>query len=109
MSTCRVGFCHGVEKERALGALEQAFRDHEPCMISLKVDAIFDPLREEPRFKELVRGIRLEPTVIPATKSATEVKIWSRFCKPENRKFKQVKKGVVGSWGLEPQTSTVSR
>ena len=63
MSTCRVGFCHGVEKERALGALEQAFRDHEPCMISLKVDAIFDPLREEPRFKELVRGVGLEAVI----------------------------------------------
>jgi len=31
-------------KERALDVLEQAFRNHEPCMVSLKVDAIFDPL-----------------------------------------------------------------
>ena len=51
------------ERERALEALEQAFRDHEPCMISLKVDAIFDPLREEPRFKELVRGVGLEAVI----------------------------------------------
>jgi adenylate cyclase len=49
------------EGRRALDALEQAFRDHEPCMVSLKVDAIFDPLREEPRFKEMVRGVGLEP------------------------------------------------
>jgi len=49
------------EGGRALDALEQAFRDHEPCMVSLKVDAIFDPLREEPRFKEMVRGVGLEP------------------------------------------------
>jgi tetratricopeptide (TPR) repeat protein len=49
------------EGQRALDALEQAFRDHEPCMVSLKVDAIFDPLREEPRFKEMVRGVGLEP------------------------------------------------
>jgi TolB-like protein/Flp pilus assembly protein TadD len=49
------------DKERALEALEQAFRDHEPCMVSLKVDAIFDPLREEERFKEMVRGVGLEP------------------------------------------------
>jgi len=49
------------EKERALEALEQAFRDHEPCMVSLKVDAIFDPLREEERFRDMVRGVALEP------------------------------------------------
>lgn len=49
------------DKERALQALEQAFRDHEPCMVSLKVDAIFDPLREEERFKDMVRGVGLEP------------------------------------------------
>jgi len=49
------------DKERALQALEQAFRDHEPCMVSLKVDAIFDPLREEKRFKDMVCGVGLEP------------------------------------------------
>src|SRR5215475_4478986 len=49
------------ERGRALDALEQAFRDHEPCMVSLKVDAIFDPLREEPRFKDMVRGVGLGP------------------------------------------------
>jgi hypothetical protein len=49
------------DKEWALQALEQAYRDHEPCMVSLKVDAIFDPLREEERFKDMVRGVGLEP------------------------------------------------
>ena len=49
------------ERGRALDAPEQTFRDHEPCMVSLKVDAIFDPLREEPRFKDMVRGVGLVP------------------------------------------------
>ena len=49
------------EKERALEALQQAFRDHEPCMVSLKVDAIFDPLRNDKRYKNMVRGVGLEP------------------------------------------------
>jgi adenylate cyclase len=48
------------DKQRALQALEQAFRNHEPCMVSLKVDAIFDPLRQEERYKDLVRGVGLE-------------------------------------------------
>lgn len=49
------------ERERALGALEQAFRDHEPCIVSLKVDPIFDPLHNEKRYKDMVRGVGLEP------------------------------------------------
>jgi len=58
LAMARVGL---GEKERALDALEQAFRNHEPCMVSLKVDAIFDPLRKEERYKHMVRGLGLEP------------------------------------------------
>jgi tetratricopeptide (TPR) repeat protein len=49
------------EKDRALQALEQAFGNHEPCMVSLQADAIFDSLREEERYKDLVRGVGLQP------------------------------------------------
>ena len=49
------------DRERALEILEQAFCDHEPCMVSLKVDVIFDPLRKEKRYKNIVRGVGLEP------------------------------------------------
>jgi adenylate cyclase len=49
------------DSERALEALEQALRDHEPCMVSLKVDAIFDPLRNESRFIDMVRRVGLQP------------------------------------------------
>jgi hypothetical protein len=49
------------ENERTLDALEQAFCNHEPCMVSLKVDAIFDPLRKGERFKDMVHGLGLEP------------------------------------------------
>lgn len=48
------------DSERALEALEQALRDHEPCMVSLKVDAIFDPLRTDSRFTSMIRQIGLE-------------------------------------------------
>ena len=48
------------EKERALQALEQVLRNHEPCMVSSKVDAILNPLREEARFKDLVRAVGLK-------------------------------------------------
>ena len=49
------------ERDRALGALQQAFRDHEPCMVSLKVDPIFDPLRNEKLYRNMVRAVGLEP------------------------------------------------
>ena len=49
------------DKEQALEALEQALRDHEPCMVSLKVDAIFDPLRTDHRFTGMIRQVGLEP------------------------------------------------
>ncbi|MGP8098947.1 MAG: winged helix-turn-helix domain-containing tetratricopeptide repeat protein [Steroidobacteraceae bacterium] len=49
------------DKRRALEALENAFRDHEPCLVSLKVDPVFDPLRQESRFSEMIRRVGLEP------------------------------------------------
>jgi TolB-like protein/Flp pilus assembly protein TadD len=49
------------DRERALEALEQALRDHEPCMVSLKVDAIFDPLRTNSKFATMIRQVGLEP------------------------------------------------
>lgn len=50
-----------AEKERALDALEHALRDHEPCMVSLKVDAIFAPLRTDSRFAGMIRQVGLQP------------------------------------------------
>ncbi len=49
------------DKRRALEALQNAFRDHEPCLVSLKVDPVFDPLREESGFSEMIRRVGLEP------------------------------------------------
>ena len=49
------------DKERALQALEEAFADREPCLVSLKVDPMFDPLREEERFGEMIRRVGLQP------------------------------------------------
>ena len=45
------------DRERALSALEQAYQEHDPYMIYVKVDINFDPLRSEPRFQAVVRGM----------------------------------------------------
>ncbi len=49
------------EPERAFEALEDAFRGHEPCLVSLKVDPVFDPLRGSPLFDDMIRRVGLPP------------------------------------------------
>ena len=46
------------ETERALDWLENACRQHESSLTSIKVHPIYDPLRGEPRFRELLRKLR---------------------------------------------------
>jgi len=45
------------EKEQALAALEQAYRERDGYLAWLKVDDAFDSLREEPRFQDLLRRV----------------------------------------------------
>jgi adenylate cyclase len=51
------------DKDRAFECLDDAFRGREPCMVAVKVDPVFDPLRDDARFAELVR--RVGPPVRP--------------------------------------------
>ncbi len=43
------------ETDQAFGWLEKAYEDHEQWLVALKVDPMFDSLRSDPRFRELVR------------------------------------------------------
>jgi len=45
------------DKARALGEFERAWDSHDSGLLWLKVDPIFDPLRDEPRFKNLVERL----------------------------------------------------
>lgn len=47
------------EKDEALAWLERAYEEHEPQLTYLKVGPRFDPLRQDPRFKEVLRRIGL--------------------------------------------------
>lgn len=49
------------DHDRAFESLEDAFRGHEPCLVSLKVDPVFDPIRGYSRFTDMVGRIGLEP------------------------------------------------
>ena len=43
------------EKDKALGYLERAYREHSGTMWALKMDPECDPLRSDPRFQDLLR------------------------------------------------------
>jgi TolB-like protein/DNA-binding winged helix-turn-helix (wHTH) protein len=45
------------DKECALGWLEKGFEERDDLMINLKVEPVFDRLRMEPRYQELVRRV----------------------------------------------------
>jgi serine/threonine-protein kinase len=47
------------EKEQALAWLEKAYEERNYGMTSLKVDPIYDPLRDDPRFQSLLRRMNL--------------------------------------------------
>lgn len=47
------------QKNEAMVMLEQAYRQHSPMMVWLKVDPRFDSLRPDPAFQELMRRVGL--------------------------------------------------
>jgi len=49
------------DRARALTELERAFADHSGDMIFINIEPCFDPLRNEPRFKALIRRVGQTP------------------------------------------------
>jgi len=47
-------------KDEAFAWLQKAYSEHSNALTTLKVDPIYDPLRGDPRFQELVRRVRLD-------------------------------------------------
>lgn len=57
----RAGIYVGLEeKEQAFEWLGRAVEERSTYVIQLKIEPVFDPLRDEPRFHELLRRMRLE-------------------------------------------------
>jgi len=58
-----VAFVYGLvgDKDRAFAWLERGFAEHNGDLTDLNVDPIWDPLRDDPRFKDLVRRVGLPP------------------------------------------------
>ena len=48
------------DKDQAFAWLQKAYLEHSPALTALKVDPIYDPLRSDPRFQELLRRVGLQ-------------------------------------------------
>ncbi len=49
------------DKEQAFSWLEKAFEERTHWLVCLKVDPMFDPLRPDPQFEEMLRRVGLPP------------------------------------------------
>jgi len=49
------------ERDRAIEVLQRAFEEHNQLIPYLKVWCMFDPLRSDPRFQDLVRRMNFPP------------------------------------------------
>jgi len=49
------------ENDQALASLEEAYGQHSNRLAGLKVNPVFDPLRGDPRFQDLLRRVGLAP------------------------------------------------
>ena len=47
------------EKERAIELLQQAYSEHSNVVAQIKVDPMFDPIRSDPRFRDLLQRVKL--------------------------------------------------
>lgn len=48
------------DKDRAMSLIEKDYRNHSNWLTYLKVDPVMDPLRQEPRFKQLMHKLNFE-------------------------------------------------
>ncbi|HEX8811713.1 MAG TPA: tetratricopeptide repeat protein, partial [Terracidiphilus sp.] len=52
----------GIEgHDQVIGRLERAYSEHSNAVVMLKVEPLYDPLRGDPRFKELLHRLALGP------------------------------------------------
>jgi TolB-like protein/DNA-binding winged helix-turn-helix (wHTH) protein/Flp pilus assembly protein TadD len=59
-ATLLLAYAGTGRKEQALRLLESAYAQHSNAIVPIKVDPIFDPMRSDPRFQDLLRRVRLD-------------------------------------------------
>jgi TolB-like protein/DNA-binding winged helix-turn-helix (wHTH) protein/Tfp pilus assembly protein PilF len=59
-ATLLIAYSGTGQKERAVELLQQMYAEHSNAVVQIKVDPMFDPLRSDPRFKDLLLRLGLE-------------------------------------------------
>jgi TolB-like protein/DNA-binding winged helix-turn-helix (wHTH) protein/Tfp pilus assembly protein PilF len=58
--TLLIAYLGTGQKDRVLDLLQKAYSEHSNAVVQIKVDPIYDPIRNDPRFKDLLRRVGLE-------------------------------------------------
>jgi hypothetical protein len=58
-ATLLIAYSGTGQKERALELLQRMYAEHSNAVVQIKVDPMFDPLRSDPRFKDLLLRLGL--------------------------------------------------
>jgi hypothetical protein len=60
IATLLVAYCGTGQKERIIELLQKAYSEHSNAVLKIKVQPMYDPVRSDPRFEDLVRRVGLE-------------------------------------------------
>ena len=55
-----VAYAGTGQKERVIELLQKAYSEHSNAVVQIKVDPMYDPIRNDPRFEDLLRRLGLE-------------------------------------------------
>jgi TolB-like protein/Tfp pilus assembly protein PilF len=59
--TLLIAYSGTGQKERVIELLQNAYSEHSNAVVQIKVDPMYDPMRSDPRFQDLLRRVGLEP------------------------------------------------
>jgi TolB-like protein/DNA-binding winged helix-turn-helix (wHTH) protein/Flp pilus assembly protein TadD len=58
--TLLIAYSGTGQNERVIELLQRAYSEHSNAVVQIKVDPMYDPIRSDPRFRDLLRRIGLE-------------------------------------------------
>lgn len=59
-TTLLVAYLGTGQKERVIELLQRAYSEHSNAVVQIKVDPMYDPIRSDPRFEDLLRDLGFE-------------------------------------------------
>jgi TolB-like protein/DNA-binding winged helix-turn-helix (wHTH) protein len=59
-ATLLIAYSGTGQKERVIDLLQKAYSEHSNAVVQIKVEPMFDPIRSDPRFEDLLRRIGLQ-------------------------------------------------